>query len=317
MIATLPRRDFMAIHLAALASAACGQVLAHAAENGPRRLIGLGFSLYGMRELPAATALSTIAEIGYDCVELPVMKAWPYDPAELNAAARAALRGGLSDRGLRLSALMENLPIAGIDASQHREQLERLKRAAELGHELSPDQTPVIETILGGRPDQWEVSKSAMAERLVDWVKTAEAAKVVLAIKAHVGGAMHRPEHVVWLLEQIGSRHLKAAYDFSHFQLRGLDLAESIGALIPHSVFIHVKDGRGDASQFQFLLPGEGTIDYAALLKLAAAGGYAGDVVVEVSGQIHSRAGYDPMAAAKKSYGPLAAAFQAAGLPRG
>ena len=93
-------------------------------------------------------------------------------------------------------------------------------------------------------------------------------------------------------------------------------MAESIRVLVPHSVFIHVKDAAGDASHVKFLLPGEGTIDYAKYLKQVWAAGYRRDVVVEVSGQIHGRAGYDPIDAARRSYKPLAAAFQAAGIRR-
>jgi inosose dehydratase len=109
---------------------------------------------------------------------------------------------------------------------------------------------------------------------------------------------------------------VKCAYDYSHFQLRGLDLAESIRTLIPHTAFIHVKDARGDASRFQFLLPGEGETDYVKLLRLVAASGYRGDVVVEVSGQIFNKPNYRPLDAARRCYEKLAPAFQSAGIQR-
>jgi inosose dehydratase len=143
-------------------------------------------------------------------------------------------------------------------------------------------------------------------------------AKVVLAVKAHVGNACHTPEQLLWLLQQVDSPWLKAAYDYSHFQLRGLELESSLKTLLPHTVFIHVKDAAGEAGKFRFLLPGEGAgqqrTDYAAYFRQLATSGYRGDVVVEVSGQIHSQPGYDPVTAARKSYQPLADAFVAAGL---
>lgn len=77
-----------------------------------------------------------------------------------------------------------------------------------------------------------------------------------------ISGAAHRPEHIRWLLDQVKSLWLKAAFDFSHFQLQGLNLKDSWNMLASDTVFIHVKDSTGDQQKFQFVLPGEGTIDY-------------------------------------------------------
>src|SRR5262245_60699530 len=96
-----------------------------------QRTIGLGFSLYGMKSLPLDAALNPLAEIGYDCTELPVMPQWPADSATFPADARRDLRKQISDSGLRLTALMENLPTVGDDA-QHRANLQRLKLATQL-----------------------------------------------------------------------------------------------------------------------------------------------------------------------------------------
>src|SRR5947209_19734807 len=94
------------------------------ADDAPRT-IGLGFSLYGMKSLPISAALTALAEIGYDCVELPVMPEWPADSARISRDARREIRTVLAERGLRLTALMENLPALG-DDEQHRANVERL-----------------------------------------------------------------------------------------------------------------------------------------------------------------------------------------------
>lgn len=279
-----------------------------AADQPPRsRRIPIGFSLYGMKSMTVRDALRECQAVGYDCVELPVMADWPADSRALSPAARQDIRAALSDTSLRLGALMENLNLLAEPAA-HAANLDRLKRAVDLARELVPDSPPVIETILGGRPADWPQVRQAMADRLQTWAETIGSSKVVLAIKPHVGGAMHRPEHAVWLLDQVNVPHVRAAYDFSHYQLQGIGLAESLETLLPRSVFIHVKDGRGDAKKFQFMLPGEGAIDYVDYFRRLSAGNYAGDVVVEVSGQIHSRPDYDPRAAARRSFAALAAA---------
>ena len=277
--------------------------------------MGYGFSLYGMKQIPLQDALRTCAEIGYDCVELPTMADWPAAPEKLSKEQRTELRSSLTDNQLRLSALMENVTLLA-DAGQHDKNVARLQAAAELGHDLSPMETPIIETIMGGSPASWEESKGRMAERLGEWAKAGEQSQTVIAIKAHVAGAAHRPEHLRWLLDQVNSPWIKAAFDFSHFQLREIALADAWKSLAVDIVFIHIKDSTGDLQKFQFVLPGEGAIDYVEYFTLLRDSNCRADILVEVSGQIHNKPDYDPIAAAKKSYSPVAAAFQRAGLKR-
>lgn len=315
----ISRREWLA-----LSAAAGGALLQRAAlgDDAKPRTIGLGFSLYGMKSLSLADALKTCAEIGYDCVELPVMVDWPGDSAKLNGDARTEIRKGLATNGLRLTALMENLPILGDDAKRAAN-LERLKLAAQLAHDLSPvnesgqqRMAPLVETILGGKPGEFDVVKEQIVERLKVWGAVMEEHKIELAIKAHVSNATQRPEQLLWLLEQVASPWLVAAYDYSHFQLQDLKMAATMDTLLPKARFIHVKDTEHAAGKRGFLLPGEGSIDYTEYFKLLAKSDYRGDVVVEVSGQVFSKPGYDPVAAARKCYNHLAPAMKTAGITR-
>lgn len=281
------------------------------AEPAPR--IPFGFSLYGMKNLDPAEALRACAGIGYDGVELALMPGWPTEPKRLDAAGRRDLSKRLADSGLALLGLMENLSEPAEEPA-HRANLDRLKAAAELGHALSPKTPPVIETILGGKPAQWDQVKERLAERLKGWAEAAAAAKTVIAIKPHMGNALHTPDGAKWLLRQVSSPWLKLAFDYSHFTLRGLSLDETVKALVSESVFIHVKDARGKPDKFEFLLPGEGGTDYAAYFKLLREARYRGPIVVEVSGQISNRPGYDAVAAARQSYASLAPLLKKAGL---
>ena len=303
----LSRRKFLGATVAAAASVRSADALA---ADERKQTIGLGFSLYGMRALSLADAIKSCAEIGYDGVELPVMRDWPGDSAKLTSDARRGFAARLADHNLRLTALMENLPALG-DEGQQAANLERLKRACELAGDLKQgDRVPLVETILGGKPGEFEAVKGRLVERLNHWAALAAAAKVTLAVKAHVGNATQRPEQLVWLVEQVASPYLKAAYDYSHFQLQELKLADTLTVLLPHTVFIHVKDTEHAQGKRGFLLPGEGTIDYAEYFRLLAAHSYRGDVVVEVSGQVSNKPGYDPLAAARKCYNHLAPAMR-------
>jgi inosose dehydratase len=272
----------------------------------------LGFSLYGMKSLPLEEALAHCAAIGYRCVELAIMPGWPADPAALDGTRRRELAGRVADLDLEPAALMEDLSALADDAG-HRANLERIKAAAELGHALAP-RPPIVETILGGKPHEWATVKDRLAGRLADWAAAAEAEAIVVAVKAHVGGALHLPADARWLVDQVDSPHLRAVFDYSHFQLRGLGLAEALDPLADRTSFIHVKDAQGTPDDFQFLLPGDGTIDYAAYFRLLRARDYAGPVVVEVSSMISRRPDYDPVAAARRSFENLAGTFAEAFL---
>ncbi len=268
----------------------------------------LGFSLYGMKAIPLADALKTCRAIGYDGVEFALMPGYLAEPKLLAANDRKDLCTRLTDLGLAVHGLMENLAEPATDAV-HKTNLDRLKAAAELGHALSPDAPPPIETILGGKPAEWDQVKEKLVERLAAWAAVGKAAKTVIAVKPHVANALHTPEAAVWLMKQVNSPWLRLAFDQSHFELRGIKLADAASALLPYAAFVHVKDAKGKPDKFEFLLPGEGTTDYSAYAKLLAGAKYAGPVVVEVSGQISGKPGYDSEVAAKASYVALAPAF--------
>lgn len=300
------RRDVLRVAASAATLLTGGSTLL--ADDTLRRP-SIGFSLYGMKSLPTVEALRVCAEVGYESVELPVMADWPCAPESLSSAQRRELRQHLTDHKLRLAALMENLSLAS-NGEKHQANLDRLKRAFELSRDLAPEQPPLLETVLGGSPDNWPRLKGVFVERLRDWGTLAAEHKGVIAIKAHVAGALHMPNDASELVQQVGSPGIQLAFDQSHFQLRDVPMDAAWNAMASATRFVHVKDGRGKPGAVQFLLPGEGTIDYVALFRLLKASRYAGPVVVEVSAQLSSKPDYDPIAAAKKSWPVLRDARQ-------
>jgi sugar phosphate isomerase/epimerase len=308
----MQRRNFL-LTTAAAGLAATG-VPSLAAAKQPS--MGLGFSLYGMRNMPIAAACRLCGEIGYDCVELPVLAGWPTDSATLQREQIAELRASLEKHPLRLSSLMENLSLVVDDAAQAKN-LARLRSAVQLAKQLDRKSVPLIETVLGGRPADWPAQREAMQARLADWAEVVAEEQGTLAIKAHVSGAAHLPAHLLALLEKVKSpAAVMVAFDPSHFLLRGQTPIAAWRELAGVVSFVHVKDAAGTAEKPAFLLPGEGKIDFVALVEALAQSGYSGDVVVEVSAQISSRGGYNAEDAARRSYDTLSEAFAKAGVAR-
>ena len=309
-MAYLSRRGFVARGL--VAGALLPWVVRRAAAAEPAE-VQFGFSLYGMKSLTLQAAVQVCAEIGYDSLELACLPGWAGAPENLSPAARRTLREQLVASRLSVASLMENLsPL--VDERTHAVHLERLKRACELGHDLAPDSIPIVETVLGGKPAEWLQVRDRMVVRLREWAKVAESQKAIIALKPHVGGALHSPEGALWLMEQLQSPWLRLAYDYSHFQVRQLGLLPTLEPMLPKTAFIHVKDAEGTADQFQFLLPGDGKTNYAEYFQHLKQAGYRGPLVVEVSGQIHSLPGYEPIQAARRCYANLAPVLEKAGI---
>jgi len=293
-----------------LRSAAAVLALPALARSAEPTAPSLGFSLYGMKTLPLDAALQTCAEIGYAHVELALNAGYPTEPKVFSREARKAAVGRLAELKLGLPGLMINLSLTADDRA-HVAALALIAEAGQMAHEMFPSSPPLLETVLGGRPATWEQQKAGMAARLRDWATAAEKAKIQIAVKAHVASAVNSPERLLWLMDQVKSPALVVAYDYSHFELQGIDMEESMAALLPRTKFIHVKDSAGEAGKFQFLLPGQGRTDYRKYFALLRRFRYGGPVCVEVSSQLFNQPGYDPVAAAKSSYAALSQAMNA------
>lgn len=241
-----------------------------------------GYSCKGFPGWPLERAFALCARLGYTGVEL-------VEPGRIDAGEVRAL---VRRHRLPVLSIMEDLRLTG-DAAAHLRQLEAtLRLAREMGR-------PVVETVVGGRPEEWAQLRPQFGARLREWARLADRHKVTVAIKAHIGSALHRPEDAAALCRQIGSRHLRINYDYSHFQLLGMELEASLRAALAHIAMIHIKDATGPRDSFRFALPGEGTIDYAAYAALLRRVGYRGPVVVEVSTHVLQRPGFDAEAAAR------------------
>lgn len=301
------RREFLKAGLAAGAGLLAGAQTTWAAAANiavPRRL---GFSLYGMKGLPLDEAIRICQEIGYVGVELSLLPGYPSDPAQFSKADRRTIRQLVRSLNVQVPCLMENLALV-TTPENHRKNLDRIARAAELASDL--DCEPLLETVLGGKPTDWPAAREPMADRLRDWGETAVKHDLVIAIKPHVSGAVHRPEACRQLLDDVDSPNLRAVYDFSHYQVQGLEQSATLQTLADKVVFAHVKDGHRVDGKVQFLLPGDGNTDYAALFTQLLQVPHPLIPTVEVSGQIFNRLDYDPRAAAKRCFQHLSAAWK-------
>lgn len=309
---SLSRREWLELTgLSAIAMSCFAAAAASRAQPG----CTLGFSTYGMKTLPLEEAIATIADVGFDSIELTAHTVWDAAPPKMPPERRKAVRAQLADSGLVLTSLMEHIYPAADDA-QHAKDLDRLKAVVQLGHDLSPSDIPLVQTVLGG--GTWEEKRDLFRDRLGDWVNVCKEGRATLAIKPHRGGAMSKPSEAAWLIQQLDhTRWLRIVYDYSHYAFRDMSIEQTVKDALPHTFHIAVKDAYQDGDRVAFALPGErGTIDFVKILRLFYEGGYRGDISCEVSGMVSGKEGYDPKAAAKTCYENMAPVFEKAGVPR-
>lgn len=310
----LTRREFILTASAGLT--ALGGRLPVRAAAAPDAPVRLGYTLYGMKTIPVLEALTHCARIGYRNVELPLLPGYPTQPDKLTPALRREIRRRVGDLGLTISALTYNMSLTTPDAGQAKHR-DGIKLVAEIARDLAPDRPPPLQTSIGGKAEEWEPLRETMAARLRAWVAAAGAAGGSLVITPHVGHAVNSPDRLLWLFRQAEHPMLGLTFDRSHFELEGYSLAESVPPLAPHTRFVHLKDTKGTPAAYDSFLPGEVYADYPQYLRMLAEAGYRGPLVVEVSGRISGKPGYDAIAVAQKCYAAMSDALQKSGRPGG
>ena len=241
-----------------------------------------GFSFKGFPGWPLEKSFALCRQLGYTGVEL-------FDPARLGPAA---IRRLSRKHRLPILSIMEDLRLTGAEQPH----LQRLEASLNLAREIGK---PIIETVVGGLPAEWPQLRPQFLARLQSWARLAEKFKSTVAIKAHIGSALHLPQDAAQLCRELASPYLKITYDYSHFQLQGLALEDSLRAALPHVAMIHIKDWTGTRENFRFALPGEGAIDYTEYAALLDRVNFQGPVVVEVSTHVLQKTGFNPESAAR------------------
>lgn len=278
----------------------------------------IGYSTWGMPTVPIDIAVSHIAKLGYDGLELTIIPRFTTELSTLDTAERKRIASLLKEHNLALPAIAAHSSLLETDPDRHTQNMWRLKGGVDLAVELAQgDELPAVNTTPGGKPEEWDTQKDFLAERVGELVDYGASRGVTIAMEPHVGAIIDTPAKVLELLEIVNSPYLKVNFDISHFDIIGMPTEETVAALAPVSIHTHVKDQRGTAPNHEFLIPGEGPFDYVHYLKEMQAHGYDGFITAEVSFMVQGRENYDPLAAATLSYETLSSAFTEAGIERG
>lgn len=275
----------------------------------------LGYSTWGMPTVPIDTALRHLAEVGYEGVEITVIPGWITELSTLDRAERKRIVGMAKQYGLAIPAIAAHSSLVETDPEKHARALYYLQGGIDLATDWAIDgEVPVIDTTAGGKPDDWAALSPLAVERTQALCDYAAPRGVIIAMEPHVGSLLNTPQRTVEFMQLVNRPNLKLNFDISHFNVMGFSIEESVSMMAPHSVHTHIKDERGIAPNFEFLIPGEGNFDYVRYLKAMQKAGYTGFISPEISIMVQRRPNYDPLAAATQTYQVVAQAFVDAGI---
>jgi sugar phosphate isomerase/epimerase len=275
----------------------------------------IGYSTWGMRDVPIEEALPAIAKIGYSGIELSVAPGWTTELYSLDAARRAHIRELLTKHELTLTSVIRNVSMVEENFEKNSANMQSLRDAIDLTAELSrPGEVVAMTSHLGGRAEDWEAKRNLAVDRLLALADYAQERGVVIAVEIHCGSMLNLPNRVVWLFEHVDHPSVRLNFDISHMEVMGIGIDQSVPVIAPYSVHTHVKDQRGLYPDHEFLTPGEGPFDFVHYLQAMRAAGYDGFITAEVSVMVQRRANYDPLFHAQLAYWTLRKAFYVAGI---
>jgi sugar phosphate isomerase/epimerase len=244
------------------------------------RLTCSSLSLY---PLSPVQAVRTIAELGFPALDLVGIPSFPIphvdvarrDPAELRRLSDAVERAGVE------VASVVTVASDGLDRWDAEEIDARVGWAVRASEAVGAARL----VLDAGNPVPGE--RVDRAQALARWrtmfhaafAKTS-AAGVALALEApHTGTLAERYDELDELLMVLGLPDVGIDYDTSHVFRSGTSVEAGLAFVGDRLVKVALRDV--DASG-EFCRPGAGLIDFAQLLALLEARGYAGDLVIEL-----------------------------------
>lgn len=238
--------------------------------------------------------IGRIAALGYSGLELlaDVPHAWP---AGLLEERKRAIRDCLGRHGLAISNVNGFMMNAVADprqpywhpswiepdANYRAIRREHTKRALRLAWELG---APSIQTEPGGPlgPGQsWQSAADVFYEEIMPCVAVAEQLQVLLLIEPEPGLMIETFEQYLEFADRIGSPWVGLNFDIGHAFCMGQEPQEWIARMAAHTKHYHIEDIAA-TRRHAHLVPGEGAIDFSAVLREIAKSDYQGWITVEL-----------------------------------
>jgi sugar phosphate isomerase/epimerase len=269
----------------------------------------LAFSTNAYMKHPFDDAAARIRAIGYEGLELmaDVPHAWP---AGLLPGAKSSITQAMQNQKLAFSnvnAFMMNA-IADYrqpywypsfiepDEGYRRVRIDHTRRALSLCAELG---APHITTEPGGPIAPGQTRREAIdlfVEVLKPLAEHAEKVGVGLLIEPEPGLLIETTEQYIEVAERVNAPSIGLNFDVGHAYCMSEDIPAQIKKLAPHIRHFHLEDIAATRVHHH-LVPGQGAIDFVAVIQAIRSIKYNGWLTVELYPNVD-----DPDAAAREAY---------------
>jgi inosose dehydratase len=259
-------------------------------------------------DTPLSTVLADARDIGFSGIELGGK--FPRDPAVLKpllAVYGLDLVGGWYSGSL----LVQDVEAEIAAAQSHLRLLKAMGSTVFVHAETSNAIHGERGVPLSGTPRLDEAGWARFGERMTGFADYIRGEGLRFAYHHHLGTVVERPQDLAAFLKITGAS-VGLTLDTGHAALGGIDPVAAIRAHPERIAHVHCKDIRaevfagvqkGDKSFLDgvlagmFTVPGDGGLDYAAVMLALADIGYSGWIVVEAE--------QDPAVADPRKYGEL------------
>jgi sugar phosphate isomerase/epimerase len=272
-------------------------------------MIKLAFSTNAYLRFSFAEAAGRIKAVGYEGLELlaDVPHAWP---AGLLPEAKRGIREAMAANGLAFSNVNAFMMNAIADRRQpywfpsfidpepnyRQVRIDHTRRALSLCAELG---APHITTEPGGPIAEGQTRQQAIdlfVEALKPLAEHAHDCGVLLLIEPEPGLLLETTDQYLEVAGRVNAPSIGLNFDVGHAFCVKEDLPAAIAKLAPQIRHYHVEDISAERVHHH-LVPGTGTIDFAAVFRAIKQTGYDGWVTVELYPFVE-----DPDAAAREAF---------------
>ncbi len=268
------------------------------------RLSFYTYSYTDKLDMPIPETVAFIAGVGYSRIDISGTHGNSDSPQSFDAQRRILTRKTVEKYGLSVAAVITHAELTGTLAAGKPLDL---KGSVDLAVDVG---APVVTFHMGG-------PQEGIAPEVL-WKKTTQAIRSAAdyGSSKHVSLAVdgiwptwidETPDSLQRLFDDVGSDDFGVNFDPCYLELIGVDTTKFFNRFAKRIRHTHLKDYIGKYRKWTHHVPGQGGMNYAPILKVAAENKYSGAMAVEcftsMDFQMACRVGYQTMTTAAGNAG--------------